>query len=130
MVEKLATDPAQCARQFESFMVSYQMPDEEHAGNQLSNKAHRLSLQLVQALVHHFDDLEEVIASRLKSNWKLSSLDKMDHALLLVGICEMREWKTSPPILISEMNKLAQKYGRQNSPAFVNGVLDAVARKE
>jgi N utilization substance protein B len=35
----------------------------------------------------------------------------------------------APRITIREMVQLAEKYGTEDSPRFVNGVLDAVMRK-
>ena len=129
MITQLREDPAVCAREVESFAISYEAPDEEHAGNRLSSKARARGLEMIQKVVVNFDQWEEVIASHLKSSWKLSSVGKMDHALLLVGICEMREWNTPREVVISEMIKLAKKYGTEGSQAFINGVLDAAARR-
>ena len=129
MIAQLREDSALCVRELESFTVSYETPDEEHAGNHLSGKARTLAFEMVQKVVGNFDQLEEVIASHLKSSWKLSSIGKMDHAFLLVGICEMKEWDTPPGVVISDIVELSKKYAPQNSPAFIHGVLNAAARR-
>lgn len=63
------------------------------------------------------------------TNWRLSRLSVIDRNILRLGVAEMLFVDDVPPRLtIREMVRLAEKYGTNESPRFVNGVLDAVMR--
>jgi len=62
-------------------------------------------------------------------NWELSRLAMVDRNILRLGVCELREGKASARIVITEAIKLAQEFSTADSPRFVNGVLDAVAKE-
>lgn len=62
------------------------------------------------------------------SNWKLERLAVIDRNLLRLGIAELLEGKTPPRVVIDEAIRLARWFGGPRTSAFVNGVLDRVAR--
>ncbi len=65
------------------------------------------------------------------TNWRMSRLSVIDRNILRLGVAEMLFVDdVSPRITIREMVMLAEKYGTHESPRFVNGVLDAVMRRE
>lgn len=71
------------------------------------------------------DDLIEVNAK----NWKISRISKVDLAVLRVATIELLERNdTDIGVIISEAASIAQEYGSANSAAFVNGILDAIAK--
>jgi N utilization substance protein B len=41
----------------------------------------------------------------------------------------MRESGTPPAVILDEAVELAKRFGESDSPAFVNGVLDAIRRR-
>ena len=67
--------------------------------------------------------------ARHARNWELSRLALVDRNILRLAACELRAGKTATKIVISEALKLAQEFSTSESPRFVNGVLDAVARQ-
>jgi N utilization substance protein B len=74
-------------------------------------------------------DVDSIIEKNTK-NWKISRIAKVDLAILRVGIVELiQRTETDVPVIISEAAALAQEFGSANSPSFVNGVLDAVAKE-
>ncbi|MFQ5678627.1 MAG: transcription antitermination factor NusB [Gemmatimonadota bacterium] len=63
-------------------------------------------------------------------NWRLERLAVIDRNVLRIGAAELLFSADVPgKVAISEAIKLAEKYGSEESPRFVNGVLDAVYRK-
>ncbi|MDQ3388253.1 MAG: transcription antitermination factor NusB [Gemmatimonadota bacterium] len=64
------------------------------------------------------------------TNWRLERLAVIDRNLLRLGVVEMLFVDdVSPRLAIQEMVRLAEKYGTNESPRFVNGVLEAVMRR-
>lgn len=64
------------------------------------------------------------------TNWRLGRLSVVDRNVLRLGAAELLFVDDVPPrITIREMVRLAEKYGTHESPRFVNGVLDAVMRR-
>jgi transcription antitermination protein NusB len=71
---------------------------------------------------------DELLARHAR-NWELSRLALVDRNILRLGACELREGKAPPKVVITEAIKLAQEFSTADSPRFVNGVLDAVAKE-
>ena len=69
---------------------------------------------------------EDVIKSHLE-NWEIDRVAKIDKILLKMGICEIYFIDDiSPKVTISEMVEIAKIYSTDESPVFINGILDAV----
>ena len=49
--------------------------------------------------------------------------------MLRLGAAELREGVTPPRVVIQEAVRLAERFGSAQSSRFVNGVLDALARR-
>jgi N utilization substance protein B len=61
-------------------------------------------------------------------NWDFSRLNKVDLALLRLGVYELL-FKTAPPkVVIDEAVDISREYGTDDSYRFVNGVLDGVRK--
>lgn len=63
-------------------------------------------------------------------NWRLDRVSAMDRAVLRLGAAELIYFDDVPPkVSIQEAIRLAEQYGGNESPRFVNGVLDALYRR-
>jgi transcription antitermination protein NusB len=69
-------------------------------------------------------DLAEVT-----TNWRLGRLGAVERSVLRIGAAELAAGVTPPRVVIQEAVRLAERYGTARSAKFVNGVLDALARK-
>ena len=69
-------------------------------------------------------DLAEVT-----TNWRLERLGAIERSVLRLGAAELHRGETPPRVVIREAIRLAERYGNPESARFVNGVLDALARK-
>lgn len=70
--------------------------------------------------------LDESI-EKTATHWRLSRMTPVDRNILRLGLHELRAQPgTAPEVIISEAIELARRFGDTDSPAFVNGVLDAV----
>lgn len=64
------------------------------------------------------------------ANWRIDRLSVIDRNVLRIAAIEMLRFEDVPPrASIQEALRLADKYGTDRSPAFVNGVLDALMRR-
>lgn len=55
--------------------------------------------------------------------WPIAKLNRVDLAILRLAINELMDKKTPQKVIIDEAIELAKKFGTENTPKFVNGVL-------
>ena len=65
---------------------------------------------------------------KVARDWPTHRQPPVDRAILRLAHHEMYAGKTPTKIAINEAIELAKRYGGEASPAFVNGVLDKLAR--
>jgi N utilization substance protein B len=87
---------------------------------------------LVRGVAGYIPEIDEKIQSALHSQWRLDRLERIDHALLRVAVYEMLYYKGKDPadaaVVIDEAIEIAKKFGTQQSPSFINGVLDKIGQ--
>jgi N utilization substance protein B len=82
--------------------------------------------RVLGALDEHLREIDQALQDALE-NWHLSRLSSIDRGILRVAAAEMLYLVDIPPkVSIQEGIRLAELYGGQDSPRFVNGVLDAL----
>ncbi|HEX4627580.1 MAG TPA: transcription antitermination factor NusB [Gemmatimonadales bacterium] len=62
-------------------------------------------------------------------HWRLDRVGVVERNILRLALAELAEGTTPPRVVIDEAVKLAHWFAGARAPAFVNGVLDAVARE-
>lgn len=83
---------------------------------------------LVRLVDAHLVEVDRTLEGAL-DNWTLDRLSKIDRSILRIGATELLFRGDVPPkVAIQEAVRLAESYGGDESPRFVNGVLDAVFR--
>ena len=81
---------------------------------------------LFDIVLEHVKLTEDIIMSHLE-NWEIDRVALIDKILLKMGICEIYFIDDIPPkVTISEMVEIAKVYSTDESPVFINGILDAV----
>ena len=73
------------------------------------------------------DDLKSI--TRSEENKKGENLEKIDEAIIWLGIIEIRANELDHPIVIDECIRLAKKFSNPNSYKFVNAKLDELLKK-
>lgn len=63
------------------------------------------------------------------TNWRLGRLGAIERSVLRLAAAELSAGETPPRVVIQEAVRLAERYGSAQSARFVNGVLDALARR-
>jgi N utilization substance protein B len=95
-----------------------------------TNPARKNSSDFIALLFHcvldHVDWADEQIKTHLQ-NWEFDRVAQVDRVLLRMGICEIFFIDEVPPkVSISEMVEISKIYSTDDSPGFINGILDAV----
>ena len=73
-------------------------------------------------------EIDKDLAS-VTTNWRLERLSAIDRSVLRLAAAELRIGATPPVTVIKEALHLAERFGTDASARFVNGVLDALARR-
>ena len=90
---------------------------------------------LAQAVVQDVDSLDR-LAAEASENWRLDRLGVVERNILRLGIQELTDDTVLPDttksakVIIDEAVRLAHWFGPLQSPGFVNGILDKIARSQ
>jgi N utilization substance protein B len=109
-------------------------PDLGRAANQLWDDLavgadeRRIATKLINTASEHLTELDAQL-SEVTTNWRLDRLGVVERCVLRVAAAELRRGETPPKVVLRESIRLAERYGNPESARFVNGVLDALARK-
>ena len=84
---------------------------------------------LVFSLLDKVKEIDEVI-QKYSDHWVLDRMTVIDRNILRMGVCELLfDFSTPPKVVINEAIDIAKKYGNEDSPEFINGVLDKVYKE-
>lgn len=78
-------------------------------------------------------DIEQIDAciKRYSANWSIERMSRVDLALLRLGSFELLHHSETPAsVIINEAIEVGKRYGSKETPAFVNGILDKIAKTE
>jgi N utilization substance protein B len=67
--------------------------------------------------------------AEVTTNWRLERIGAIERCVLRMAAAELMIGETPPKVIIQESVTLAERYGSAASAKFVNGVLDALARR-
>ena len=82
--------------------------------------------ELVVALIDKMEEIDEII-QKFSDHWILDRMTVIDRNILRMGACELLfNFSTPPKVVINEAIDIAKKYGNEDSPEFINGILDKV----
>ena len=74
-------------------------------------------------IIAHIDEIDAQINEK-STGWKTQRMAKVDLAIIRLAVYEITSEEDIPTkVSINEAVELAKKYGSDESPAFVNGVL-------
>ena len=82
---------------------------------------------LAEAVLGARDRLDPAL-ERAADRWRLERVAVVDRNLLRLAAHELEGGVTPPKVVIDEAVRLARWFGGPKSPAFVNGILDRLAR--
>ena len=83
--------------------------------------------ELVAGVVEKRQELDRIIDEQSK-NWAISRMTKVDLNILRLATFELLFRSDIPKsVTMNEAIEVAKKYGTEESPSFINGVLDVIA---
>jgi N utilization substance protein B len=92
------------------------------------DEARRESLRMASQAWNAREAADQWVA-RLAPQWPPRRQPGVDRSILRLGIWELTAGQTPPKVVIDEAIELAKSFSTEQSPAFVNGVLDAVLKE-
>lgn len=75
-------------------------------------------------------ETSDALVERLAPQWPPRRQPGVDRAIIRLAVWELTAADTPPKVSIDEAIELAKAFSTEQSPAFVNGVLDAVLRQK
>jgi N utilization substance protein B len=114
--DAVARVPPAAEEVFESVAENFDLPEAARA----------FAKQLVCGVMRRRDDLDELLARHAR-NWRIPRMAAVDRNVLRIAVYELLRTDTPTSVILDQAIELARRFGDEPSPAFVNGVLDAVA---
>jgi transcription antitermination protein NusB len=105
-------------------IVATQVWDDLAIAPEERKHASRLIRVLVKDIDHIDDELREVT-----TNWRLERLGAIERSVLRLAAAELTLEDIPARVVIQEAVRLAERFASARSARFVNGVVDAVARR-
>lgn len=103
---------------FDIFCRQFQVPFEQQ----------RFVRALAAGVLQSLTSIDTLITAHSR-NWKISRIAKVDLAVLRVCTFELIERRGLPvEVVIADAAEIGKQYGSAGSSAFVNGVLDGIAK--
>ena len=84
--------------------------------------------RIVRTIIAEGKTIDDALRD-VTTNWRLERLGAVERAVLRIAAAELIRGDPPPRVAIQEAVRLAERYGSAQSARFVNGVLDALARK-
>jgi len=83
-------------------------------------------LEVINGVLNSQKEIDELIDTNAK-DWSIDRIAKMDLPILRVAIYEIKHREDIPVgVSINEAVELAKKYGSDDSPKFINGLLGQI----
>jgi N utilization substance protein B len=84
---------------------------------------------LVRGTLAHRAEIDQEL-ERQTSHWRLDRLAAVDRNILRIAMFELLFSRETPhAVIIDEAIEIAKKFGAEESPRFVNGVLDGFVKR-
>lgn len=99
------------------------------AGKKFSKQGAEFFRRLVDTTFSNLSEIDKTIERTLQ-HWSLARLAGIDRAIIRIACAELLYFTDIPPkVVINEALEIAKKFGAEDSPRFINGVLDAIYKK-
>jgi transcription antitermination protein NusB len=84
--------------------------------------------RIVRTIIAEGKSIDDALRD-VTTNWRLERVGVVERAVLRLAAAELLRGEPPPRVTIQEAVRLAERYGSTQSARFVNGVLDALARR-
>ncbi|EKT3843282.1 transcription antitermination factor NusB [Campylobacter jejuni] len=93
----------------------------------IRNEQKNFTLNLYHGILDNLNNIDETLNSFLNDN-QITALGHVERTILRLGAYELLFTDTPSAIVINEAIELAKELANDNSPKFINGVLDALIK--
>ncbi len=93
---------------------------------QVNRKAREYGAELLEKTLGNREHIDDLIRQSA-TNWRLERIAYTDRNILRIAVCEMVYCPdVAHQVAINEAVEIAKRFGSDDSPSFINGILDAV----
>ncbi|MBV5334245.1 MAG: transcription antitermination factor NusB [Sulfuricurvum sp.] len=101
--------------------------DEIMEEKKIRNKQRDFAMDLFRGVTEHLVAVDEAIEKHLK-DWDFDRLGSIERATLRLGAYEIMYGELDSAVIINEAIEVTKAFGSEQSPKFINGVLDAISK--
>ncbi len=102
-------------------------PESKIHSGELENR--EFACVLMDGVISHLEEIDRLLGSA-SAHWSVARMSRVDRNILRIAAFELLFLADVPPnVVINEAIELAKTFGSDESPMFINGVLDQVAKK-
>lgn len=91
-----------------------------------NEKVKDFAKEIIEGVIKNIKEIDEII-SKVSLNWDIKRMSYIDRNILRIGTYEIVFRKDIPSaVSINEAIEISKKYGDEDSPKFVNGILHKI----
>ncbi len=101
--------------------------DEILEDKKIRNKQKEFAMTLFRGVMDNLESIDSSIVTHLKE-WDFDRLGSIERATLRLGAYEILYGDLDSAVVINEAIEITKAFAAEQSPKFINGVLDAIAK--
>jgi N utilization substance protein B len=101
--------------------------DEILEEKKIRNKQREFAMDLFKGVMDNIEVVDAAIVKHLK-DWDFERLGSIERATLRLAAYEIIFGALDSAVVINEAIEITKAFGSEQSPKFINGVLDAIAK--
>ncbi len=97
--------------------------------HELEPEAKEFAEHLVNGVLRNLKEIDHLIESH-STHWKISRMSCVDRNILRIAVFELLYQSDIPAsVSLNEAIEIGKKFGTEDSGAFINGILDHIAKE-
>ncbi len=132
-LDKENTEPNQL---LDTFLNSFRFADDvlgeplDNLDEPLTTASRLFAESIINGVVEYRAVIDKQLAESAK-NWSVARMAPVDLSILRIGTYEILYQPDVPiAVVIDEAIEISKRYGTKESPAFINGILDKIAKNK
>ena len=98
-------------------------------GEEVTEEIRRFSTDLLEGAYRNRKEIDEIIEKH-SLHWRLARMAVVDRNILRLAVYELLYLHDIPTsVVLNEAIEIAKRFGTEDSSAFINGILDKVAKE-
>jgi N utilization substance protein B len=106
-----------------------QHTDEILEEKKIRNKQRDFALDLYDGVMKNIEVVDKAIVTHLKE-WDFERLGAIERATLRLAAYEILFGELDSAVVINEAVEITKAFGTEQSPKFINGVLDSISKEK